>query len=135
MLIDWDGSLSVGNEQIDRDHETLVRIVNKLDIAVKDNSDANVLSDILSELSDYVGYHFECEEQIMRRHRYPGSDEHVQEHSDLIKGLDTLVYEFEAKPNAVSANTLEFLKHWLVDHVKGSDMKLGHFLRGEVQAT
>ena len=67
----------------------------------------------------------------MRRHHYPESVEHTLQHADLIKGLDTLVYEFEMKPSAVSGDTLEFLKHWLVDHVKGSDMKLGRFLRGQ----
>ena len=134
MLIEWDASFSVGNELIDNDHETLVGIVNKLDAAVGNSHGPDVISEILSELSDYVGYHFEHEEQFMRRHHYPESDEHIQQHADLIKGLDTLVYEFELKPSSVSADTLEFLKHWLVDHVIGSDMKLGHFLRREVQS-
>ena len=57
MLIDWDGSLSVGNEQIDRDHETLVGIINNLYNSVANNHGADVISNILSELSDYVGYH------------------------------------------------------------------------------
>ena len=129
MLIDWDDSLLVGNDKIDKDHEALVGIINRLDSAVNNNHGADVISEILSELSDYVGYHFDHEEQFMRRHHYPESEDHVQQHADLINGLDTLVYEFEATPNAVTADTLEFLKHWLVDHVKGSDMKLGHFLR------
>ena len=129
MLINWDGSLSVGNASIDKDHERLVGIVNELDSAVNNNHGVDIISYILSELSDYVGYHFEHEEQFMRRYHYPGSEEHIQQHADLIKGLDTLVYEFEAIPNAVTADTLEFLKHWLIDHVKGSDMKLGTFLR------
>ena len=131
MLIEWDASLSVGNEKIDKDHEVLVGIVNKLDDAINQAHGNDVISDILSELSDYIGYHFEHEEQIMRRHHYPASDEHVQEHSDLIKGLDTLVYEFEASPTTVTADTLEFLKHWLIDHVRGCDMKLGSFLQGK----
>ncbi len=67
----------------------------------------------------------------MHWHRYHGFDEHVREHSDLVWGLDRVVYEFEAKPNAVSEDTLDFLKHWLVDHVKGYDIKFELFLRGE----
>lgn len=133
MLIEWDGSLSVGNALIDRDHEILIGIVNKLDAATNSAHGNNIISDILSELSEYIGYHFEHEEQIMRRHHYPNSDEHVQEHSDLIKGLDTLVFEFEASPTTVTADTLVFLKHWLIDHVTGSDMNLGIFLRQNPQ--
>ena len=45
MIIDWDSLLSVGEEKIDRDHETLVGIVNKLDSAVNDNIGANVISE------------------------------------------------------------------------------------------
>ena len=131
MIIEWDNSLSVGNDQIDRDHKALIGIVNQLDGAVCHGHGKDVIADILSELSDYIGYHFEHEEQIMRRHHYPFSDEHVQEHADLIKGLDALVYEFEASPNTVSADTLEFLKHWLIDHVTGCDMILGRFILGQ----
>ena len=132
MLIEWDATLSVGNDKIDKDHEALVGIVNKLDDAISHAHGNNIIADILSELSDYIGYHFENEEQIMRRHHYPAFDEHVQEHSDLIKGLDTLVYEFEASPTTVTEDTLEFLKHWLIDHVRGCDMKLGHYLQGNI---
>ena len=131
MLIDWDGSLLIGNDMIDHDHELLVGIVNKLSEAVNNNHGNDLISDTLSDLSDYIGYHFEHEEQIMRRYHYTGSDEHIREHADLIKGLDALVYEFEASRSTVTADTLAFLKHWLIDHVRGSDMKLGHFLRGQ----
>ncbi len=131
MLIEWDVSLSVGSERIDPDHKCLIGIINKLGDAAREDHGNDVISEILSELSDYIGYHFGHEEQIMRRHHYPGSDEHVQEHADLIKGLDALVYEFEVTPNAVTADTLEFLKHWLIDHVKECDMKLGRFIQGQ----
>ena len=130
MFVKWDDALSAGDEKIDHDHKGLICIVDLLDDAVRCEHGNDVIGDILSRLSDYIGSHFEREEQIMRRIHYPDSDGHIQEHADLIKGLDALVYEFEASPNTVTADTLEFLKHWLIDHVKGCDMKLGRFLQG-----
>ncbi len=129
MLIEWNDSLSVGNDKIDHDHQVLIDILNGLDDAVNAEHGKEFISGILSELSDYVVYHFEREEQLMRRHHYPDSAAHVQQHCELISGLDALVYEFESSPNTVTADTLIFLKHWLIDHVKGCDMRLGGFLR------
>ena len=129
MLIEWDNSLSVGNDKIDRDHGALIGIINKLYCQVHDDNGRCDIADILTELSDYIVYHFDYEEQIMRRHHYPNSDDHVKEHGDLIKGLDALVYEFETSPNTVTQDTLKFLKHWLIDHVTGCDMKLGRFIQ------
>ncbi len=129
MLIEWDSTLSVGNSRIDQDHEALVDIVNRLAQASDQEHGYDIIAEILSELSDYVIYHFEREEQIMRRYHYPATAQHVKQHSDLIKGLETLVYEYEAMPSVVSADTLVFLKHWLVDHIRGCDMDLGRFMR------
>ena len=129
MFIEWDGSLSVGNVQIDQEHVALIGIINRLNDAIQKEHGNDIIADILSELSDYVGCHFDHEEQIMRRHHYPLYDEHLKEHADLIKGLDALVYEFESSPTTVTADTLEFLKHWLIDHVRGCDMKLGSFIK------
>ena len=80
MLIEWSKSLSIGVDLIDQDHESLVGIINRLDDAVKRVHGKEIIGDILSELSDYVGYHFDHEEQFMRRYHYPGSDEHVHQH-------------------------------------------------------
>ena len=129
MLIEWDPSLTVGDKQIDRDHQALVATINELCEAVVNNNGADIIERILLELTDYVEYHFNHEEQIMRRYHYPGTKEHVQQHADLIIGLSTLVYKLEAKTNSVSTDTVAFLKHWLIEHVKGSDMMLGEFLR------
>ncbi len=129
MLIEWDESLSVGNDKIDHDHQALIGITNELSQAVEDGQGKAIIADVLSRLSDYVGYHFDHEEQIMRRFRYSEMACHIQEHADLIKGLDELVYEHEVAPNVVTTDTLEFLKHWLVDHIKTWDHRLGLFLR------
>ena len=135
MLVKWDVSLSVGNEQIDRDHMELIEIINNFYQAAENNSSGSIIEDMLSKLSDYVSRHFEYEENIMRQHHYPGAKEHIQQLAELIIGLVSLVYKFESRSNTVPAETLAFLRHWLVDHVKGSDMRLGRFLSSEMRET
>ena len=128
MLIEWDDSLSVGHALIDQDHKVLVAIINKFAEANVNNCEREIVADILSDLSDYIGYHFDHEEQVMRRFGYKHAEDHIKEHGDLIKGLDVLVYEFEVSPERVSSDTVVFLKHWLVDHIKSCDSKLAQFL-------
>ena len=90
MLIEWTKSLSLGIDQIDKDHESLVGIINRFDDAVKLEHGKEIIGEILSELSDYVGYHFDHEEQFMRRYHYPGANEHIALHANLIKGLSLI---------------------------------------------
>ncbi|MEI6559035.1 MAG: bacteriohemerythrin [Rhodospirillaceae bacterium] len=129
MLIKWDETLSIGDDLIDRDHIAIVGIINRLDDAVEHQKENEAIADILSDLSDYISYHFDHEEQIMRRHKYDETSAHIDEHATLIKGLDSLVYKFETDPGIVGNDTLNFLKHWLVDHIMSTDRKLGLFLR------
>ena len=88
-----------------------------------------VISDILSDLIDYISYHFDHEEQIMRRHKYYDANIHTAEHANLINGLDQLICDFNRSPAFIGYSAIEYLRSWLVDHIMCADRRLGLYLR------
>ncbi|GBD88232.1 bacteriohemerythrin [bacterium BMS3Abin03] len=125
----WDESFSVGIQEIDEQHKELVRMINKLigreDISV----DSETISDILNEMTQYAGYHFQTEEQYMIEYDYPDYLSHKKQHTEFKKKtvafcLDTMSYK-ETIPKEI----LTYLKTWLVHHILKVDMKYKSFFK------
>lgn len=58
MLV-WHQNLSVGNDQIDTDHQQLLSIANKIELAFACGSSLAMIRIALAELVEYTEYHFE----------------------------------------------------------------------------
>ncbi len=129
MGLVWDRALAIGDPEIDADHRHLFGLLAQLEHAVGRADQRTILSDILSALADYTSYHFSREERVMAQLRYPGADDHIREHADLITRLAQLIFDFERGDVEVTTDTLKFLRGWLTTHTSGTDMKLGAFLK------
>lgn len=128
MLIEWTDDLSVGSETIDEEHKTLIGVVNQLHEAIEKGSDRRTIGDLLGRLAEFVAIHFAEEEQIMRRVRYPGIDQHIQHHGALLDQLGELFHQFEVGNIDVTPRTTEFLSDWVLIHLKSQDRELGNYL-------
>ncbi len=128
MFMKWDQAYAVGYPAIDADHHHLFAIANRLHDAVHEGTARSIIGEILSELAEYCGEHFEREEQIMIRHRWVGYQAHKLLHDTLLDQVGALIAEFEAGKLDVDAETLAFLKTWILDHTQGSDRELANFL-------
>lgn len=126
--IQWSDSLSVGVETIDSEHKRLIKIANAILKIARENPGTAKLVNALSYLREYTVVHFANEESFMESIKYQDLLVHCQEHAELKKR----VKEYQSKlyhADAVSeSEVLLFLKHWLVDHVLGCDMKIRMFI-------
>ena len=128
--IEWREDLSVGIEAIDEDHRKLIRIINDLFDQVESDADKTVIAHYFDELEAYTHYHFGREEALMiercasevhaERIRL-----HLEQHRyfiDKIPELKTRLLGTDSK--AVSLEVLDFLLHWLIDHIINEDLSL-----------
>ncbi|MEG3617745.1 bacteriohemerythrin [Magnetovibrio sp. PR-2] len=128
-VINWSQDLCVGVEEIDVDHQSLVKYLNELFIACSAGQGPVVLKSTLQHVKDYTRTHFAHEEDVMRKIKYPDIDVHVHEHAYLISELDDLIEAFEHDPNHdLSNKTLQFLEDWLLHHILQEDKKIGKFM-------
>ncbi|SMF97272.1 hemerythrin [Methylomagnum ishizawai] len=132
-LIVWSDKLAVGVKEIDDQHMKLVAIINELHDAMTVGHGKDVLTKVLDELVRYTVYHFATEERLMRLHGYADHINHEKEHKDLVNTAAELQKAVHAGTASLTLTTMHFLKDWLNHHILGSDMKLGHYLRGKGQ--
>ena len=124
----WDNILSVGIEEIDEDHRRLVNLFNILNHSVTEGDAPDYLEAVLEELISCTVWHFSHEERLMLKYGYEGIEEHKMEHQELIKSAKELQQKVLQAGKLVANEDIEFLEHWLTEHILTADMKLGSYL-------
>lgn len=64
----------------------------------------------------------------MLKYAYEGFEEHKTEHQELIDSAKVLQQKFLQENKLLSSEDIEFLEHWLTEHILVADMKLGAYL-------
>ncbi|MBS1191393.1 MAG: hemerythrin-like metal-binding protein [Rhodocyclaceae bacterium] len=128
-LFNWSDSYNVGIGEVDEQHQVLVALLNQLHEAIREHRGKAASREILDRLADYTGTHFQLEESLMRRTRYPGFEIHRQQHEDLIQQVQDLQYKLDQENAAITFELLHFLKNWLTQHINDSDKRFGAFFQ------
>ncbi len=129
-MIEWSPSLSVGIATIDAQHQELVQAFNALEAAMQHGKGTDRILPTLRFLGEYAVKHFGTEEDLMRRHAYPGYAEHRAAHEAFKNDFARILKETEASGLRV-AKTMEVsrkLLDWLFTHIKKLDRELGAYL-------
>jgi hemerythrin len=82
---------------------------------------------LLSDLINYTLTHFRTEERYMQQTGYPLYAEHRNEHQQLTEQVVELNRRFDAGQTTITAETMDFLKDWLQNHILGTDKRYGRF--------
>ena len=135
MFIEWSKDLSVGVDEIDEDHLKLIAIVNRFHEAYVSGADKSAMLATLTEIADYSGWHFDHEENVMRRFGFPHLERHAGQHSDLLNRMDQILVDFEVGKSELSEDLFEFLRNWIVIHLKTEDRELGEWVRSKSSST
>ena len=128
-LLRWDHSLTTGLNTIDQQHKQLVVLINDLHRAMKLGSSVRESGVILDKLVRYTGSHFATEERLFQQHNYPEASQHKEHHSKLVAQVMDSQKEFKGGNAVLSAELMDFLKDWLVNHIKKTDMEYVPFLK------
>jgi hemerythrin-like metal-binding protein/PAS domain S-box-containing protein len=131
-IINWNDQLNVGILSVDNQHKRLVEILNQLDEAVAVGSDHHAIIALVDDLVDYTHYHFEHEEELMRKashdiHHYAT---HKAEHEEFIGKVVVEQERVKNDPAAASNELLDFLVEWLSEHILYSDKQMALGLIG-----
>ncbi len=128
----WESEWSTGHQEIDRQHQTLVESLHRLQVAVDEGRGDEELGWCLSFLKAYSRVHFRTEETLMAAFpEYDGTD-HIAAHQRLLNQVDDLFRRFLMGETQLPESTLETLETWLLDHIQGADQALLRDLRASV---
>lgn len=128
-MIDWDKKFLIDVEQIDKQHQNLVELVNHMYEYMKVGKGQEILEKVIKELLNYAKYHFADEELIMLENDYPEYDEHFEEHNKFIEKVENVYENFCSGKIGLTSDLLDFLKKWLTNHILITDKALGYYLQ------
>jgi hemerythrin-like metal-binding protein len=123
-----DHVLTVGIDEIDDDHRKLVNLFNIINHSVTEGVAEDYVEAVLEELINCTVWHFSHEERLMLKYGYEGLDEHKAEHQDLINSVRELQQKYLQMGKLEKKEDLEYLEHWLTEHILTADNRLGSYL-------
>eukprot|EP00906_Rhabdomonas_costata_P028047 RCo039802 len=116
---DW----AVGIPLIDAQHLRLFEMIEDLRLAVVTKANPAVVTKVLKGLVEYCGDHFECEQMLMQRIKYPTLGSHMAIHQRFTD--QTLQWFTEHQKGTLNpVDVIEALLEWLVSHILENDKKI-----------
>ncbi len=126
-LFSWNDSYSVKVTELDNQHKKLIDIINELHQAMLDKKAKDALEKIIGELMNYTINHFSFEEKYFAQYSFPGEAAHKKEHKNFLDKVTQFGKDFDEGKLMLSMEILNFLKEWLVNHIKGTDQNYSDF--------
>lgn len=133
-LMEWSPEYSVGDFDIDQQHQKLFKMVNRLNEAMQSGQGRAILGRLLTDLVDYTEKHFEAEERAMDRAEYPDLAAHREVHEKLTRKVREIAQRFQDGETGLTLEVMRFLEEWLKKHILGMDKKYAPYLHQEKEA-
>ncbi len=134
-MIRWKDTYSVNVEEIDNQHKKLFEIGGRLyDLSsLKDDFDHyDEIMDIIGELRDYTIYHFNFEEELLKKNGYEEIENHSIEHDFFVKKLKRIEKkDIDGQQGQTIMEITEFLIDWVSSHILKSDMQYKPYLNSK----
>ncbi|PLX70165.1 MAG: hypothetical protein C0602_06700 [Denitrovibrio sp.] len=124
--------LVTGNDEIDDQHQKLLETVESILSELDTGENYEEVKRLLDFLVAYIDEHFEEEESVMLKNRYPEFAQHKSEH-DLFKMRIRTLHMSRQVTNHnhdILVLTVKEAKRWIIQHVMKSDIKLARYLKG-----
>ena len=130
LELEWKDFLAVGVPEMDAEHQKFILRVNELNSAIVAAKDKPTVRHALDLMLAEAASHFEHEEQLLSKWKYPEAANHAAKHAELAAHFDNLRREFEqAEISFVWAVKGLQVKQLLVAHLLREDLKYRGFLQ------
>ncbi len=128
----WDDSFITGLSEVDQEHHHLVDLINQFgEMLAANELVLDHIEGVFKELADYAQYHFDEEEGLMCR---VGIDPrhykiHLDKHHDFLNEVTSMHADVSPDNPDSARHLLEFLTHWLVYHIIGTDQNMARQIK------
>jgi hemerythrin-like metal-binding protein len=129
--LEWNDSFSIGVLKVDQHNQHLFELLSSLHKGLTEHSDARIIKHGFEDLSDYIIYHFACEEIWMVRSKFSLVTEHSEQHNRLrLMFFDT--YNQFKHGNISGAIAISSLIKLVIAHIEKCDTSYGCFANGKL---
>ncbi len=126
MLI-WNEKYRIGVPELDSQHMIIFGILAQMHGALDAGTAEELADDLLRGLRDFAAFHLRHEEVYMERIGFPGLQDHVRRHEELMELMERLL-EDDSRSGAekVMAGE-ELVTRWFIDHIFEDDSAIARF--------
>ena len=128
-IVQWKDEYIINVEEIDIQHQTMVKLVNNLLSSVEARKDKSELESLLFELVEYTRMHFSTEEKLMKKNADPSLELHHKEHRSLLQHLDKLVALVANGQRPTFFSDYDLSSDWMLAHITEHVIKMGGYLK------
>lgn len=125
--ISWNEKYSVKVSSIDKQHQKLFDLINEFYDNLSNNSNNDLILNLVTGMGSYVDMHFKTEEKYMQEFNYPGFELHKKEHDAFIAKVKDFEDLIRKGVTIVSFEITSFLKDWIKKHILCTDMQYSEF--------
>lgn len=129
----WRREFETGIAEIDLQHRTLVKMFNRMNTELRDDSGRAVWENIIHELLGYALYHFWTEEDLAAQYGYDqeknaDASAHFDEHRSFAESINDIRSRFRAGERVAKSELIDYFRDWLANHIVDSDQWLVAFV-------
>ena len=121
MNPNWDDSLLLGIETIDKQHNSFFTLLNEIISLSENNDNEDKVLNLLSELEMHSECHFKTEEALMREANSPNMEEHINQHNLFQKKTKDFMVVYSYGNKVLINKITAFMKQWLITHIREYD--------------
>ena len=119
-LIEWSDALDLDLAEINRQHQTLLHLINELYYLLNNNYGLASIKRVVQGLIDYTANHFKYEETLFEQFGYHQDKQHIGAHHKLVGQVLSFQKRVEAGED-IGDELMNFLKNWLSQHIQKED--------------
>lgn len=123
----WNDKYSMGIVEIDEQHKKFFELSEVLNEA----TEINEIKDILLFLEEYMQFHFNTEESIMKKYNYELIENHKKLHNDLKEKVTGYIELYFLGNYSFIEELEEFVQEWICEHILEEDRKYKEFFKNK----
>lgn len=127
--VKWKAKYSVGVDSLDNEHKKILQLLNNFktayDYAMSEEYERNALKELL----DYTKFHFNSEEEMMKKHEYQELESHKKEHQEMLDQIHRIETRYAEVGHEAFEEVSEYLTRWLLQHICHSDKQYTDHLK------
>lgn len=127
-LMEWTEEYSVGIEEIDKQHQKWLSIVNELHDSIMETRGTSTLKELIREMEEYTDFHFSAEEEMLQKADWPELDRHKRIHFGFKQQVKQLKRDIYSGELVLRSQVMSVIKNWLIDHILKEDREYSDFI-------
>lgn len=121
-----EASMGSGDATIDKHHQDLIDLINRLITAMSKGQAYEYIEEILDNLNHYISMHFSYEETCMEKYRCPIAELNKNAHEKFARRFNDLSEEFyrNGPSTELLFNLKKDLGDWFINHISRTDTQM-----------